>query len=87
MLHEFFATIPLQSGALRVRYFVTSPVLAEELPHPCYGIGISDGNTTYIAPTFCPKEDEAVRMAKLLCRHQVTPVTFWDVLEDYLAAL
>ncbi len=85
MVHEFFTAIPLENSILQVRYFVTSPVSAAELSLPCYGIGISDGETTYTVPAFCPKETEAVQMAELLCRNQVTPVTFWDVLEDYLA--
>ncbi len=83
MIWESAATISAEKQILHIRYFVLKPSSTNGVP--CYGIGISDGENTYKIHDFCIEKAEAVRVASLLCRMQVTPTTFFEVLDDYLA--
>jgi len=83
MIWESYATISTDKQILHIRYFVLAPSPSNEVP--CYGIGISDGENTHTVQNFCPDKTEAVRVATLLCRMQVTPTTFFEILDDYLA--
>lgn len=65
----------------KVQYFVD----ASDGASGGYSIGIDDGESRRIARSFCVDREEAVRVAKILWRMGVTPVTFFDVVEDYLA--
>lgn len=85
MIWESSTSISSDKGIIRIQYFVLPPVPCGDQSVPCYGIGISDGLNTHTVKAFCPERKEAVRIAELLCRMQVTPTTFWEVIEDYLA--
>lgn len=84
MVWEATSRFSTEDGEMEVRYFVTEPVCPENSTVACYGLGISSGETTHIAEAFCPGKDEAVRLAETLRRSTVTPVSFFDILEDYL---
>ncbi len=83
MIWEAFADIQTARKNLHIRYFVTPPTIEKDSGAMCYGIGISDGETTCTVAAFCPEKEEAVQVAEMLHRMEVTPVTFYDVLEDY----
>lgn len=70
---------------LHVRYFVLPPAKSEDLPLPCYGIGIQEGEETLSVPFFSPTRKAAIDVARSLCTHHVTPVSFFEVLDDLLA--
>ncbi len=85
MIWEARAEVQAGQRSLGIRYFVTEPTYIKGSYVPCYGIGISDGETCHFVAAFCPGREEALDVARLLWRMEVTPVTFFDVLEDYLA--
>ena len=85
MIFETTAVLHTEKGEKEVRYFVTKPSLPQGLTVPSYGVGISDGEIQHIIPAFLPDKDETINLIKRISKGQVTPVTFRDVLEDYLA--
>ena len=85
MIFETSATLHTEKGEKEVRYFVTKPVLPEDCTVPCYGVGISDGETKHFISALLPDKEETVNLIKRICKGQVTPVTFREILEDYLA--
>ncbi|MBE7025609.1 MAG: hypothetical protein E7408_06110 [Ruminococcaceae bacterium] len=84
MILEFSTVIHTKREAKEIRYFVTEPTLPHDCTVPCYGIGISDGETAYSVAAFSPNKDETVHLAQRMMKMQVTPVTFFAILEDYL---
>ena len=84
-MYEISTTILKENGTMQVRYFVTEPALYEDIPIPQYGIGITDGVETHTVGNFCSRKEEAIAVANILCRGKVTPVSFLNVLEDYLS--
>ncbi len=86
MIWEARITISSSETPLEVYYFVSAPVLPPDTDIPCYGIGISAGGEAAYCTAFCPEKEEAIRVCSMLCQHQVTPVSFYEVLDDYLAA-
>ncbi len=85
MIWEKRTTIMLNETPLAVSYFVSAPTLAPDCAVPCYGIGISANGETVHVRAFCPDKDEAIRVCTMLCQSQVTPVSFYEVLDDYLS--
>ncbi len=85
MLWESVIEITTEKGHLRLHYFVTplhaSPALGAEV---C-GIGISDMRETKTVKDFSPDAEGTVALMQKLCRLQVTPATFFEILDDYLA--
>ena len=84
-MYEISTTILKEKGTVQVRYFVTGPALYEDTQILQYGIGITDGMETHTVPAFCSRKEEAIAVAEMLCRGKVTPVSFFDILEDYLS--
>ncbi len=74
-----------ETRRLLVRYFMLPSQKSEELSLPCYGIGISDGEETYTVPFFSPDRKTALDTVLWLMHHRVTPVTFPEVMDDFLA--
>ena len=82
----YHADIQKDTGEkMHVTYFVIPAEKQEDLPSACFGLGISDGQSTHIVKAFSPSKEETVKAARMLCRCTVTPATFWDVLDTYLA--
>lgn len=78
-------TFHTENGPMTVRYFVLASASTSASMPPCYGLGIADEATSYTIPAFSPNKTETIRVAKLLARNLVTPTTFFEVLDDYLA--
>lgn len=74
-----------ETRLLKVRYFVLPHATCNSLGTPCYGIGISEGDTSYTVPFFSPDRVFCVQTAEWLSRHLVTPTSFWEVMDDFLS--
>ncbi len=85
MIWESVMEVKTEKGCLCLRYFVSPPQCGEEILTPCYGIGIAGEGETCTVKAFSPDRDEVVSLMKRLCRMRVTPTTFLEVLDDYLA--
>lgn len=85
MIWEKRITIMTDKKPLDVQYFVSAPSPVEGSDIPCYGIGISAGRETASCATFCPDKSEAIRVCEMLCQSQVTPISFYDVMDAYLS--
>ena len=83
MIWKKHTTISQENNTIHLCYFVTAPVKPEELDRPCYGIGVSDGKDIAFDHAFSANAEEAIRFCEMLCRNQVTPVSFFEILEDY----
>lgn len=70
-----------------VHYFVLPPTSSAELPTPCYGLGIACENIRCTVAAFSPDKEETIRMAQVLAQNLVTPTSFYEIMDDYLAAL
>ncbi len=70
-----------------VRYFVLPPAPSPGLPTPCYGLGLACENLRCTIAAFSPDKEETIRLAERLAQNQVTPTTFYEIMDDYLATL
>ena len=78
--------IETENEPLRLTYFVSAPIKTPLLSAPCFGIGVSLGEETAKCTAFSPDKAEAIRVCRMLCKMQVTPVSFYEIMDDYLAA-
>lgn len=78
-------TFPGETRLLHVRYFVLPLASSDELSKPCYGIGVAEGKEVCTVRFFSPDRETAVRTARWLSTHRVTPVSFPEVMDDFLA--
>lgn len=87
MIWKKHSTISLENRMIHLCYFVSSPIQFADLDLPCFGIGVSNGEDIAFDHAFSADKEEAIRVAEMLCQNGVTPVTFFDILEDYFSAV
>ena len=85
MIWEKRIEVKTETGCIRLRYFVTPPQKENDLALLCYGIGVAGEGEHKEVAAFSPDREEAISLMKRLCRMRVTPTTFFEVLDDYLA--
>lgn len=87
MVWEKTITFRSENRDYCVHYFVLPPAPCPELPAPCYGLGLACADTSCTVTAFSPDKDETIRVARMLARNLVTPTSFYEIMDDYLAAL
>ena len=79
-------TIKSATGKIQVRYFVLPQTTSPMLEKPCFGIGIEEGGEVLSVPFFSPNRELTLHTAKKLAAHRVTPVSFFEIMDDFLGA-